>query len=524
VKIRSFSVLLGVALVVPLSAPPASAADAKPGIAAGNWLVSQTSTNGNLLPGEFGPMYGPSIDAALSLHELGGYATEEAAITAALASGINSYVTGEAFGDPGSHYAGPLGKAIVLAQVQGQDPTNFGGENLINELEVLVATKTPLTGRIRDVSTFGDFANVIGQSFAARALTVAGSNKAASARKFLVAQQCPAGWFRESFSKKKAANQSCRVGKTSQPSVDATALAVLNMAPVKKTDKRYRQALGKAKTWLIAEQQADGSWEKNANSTGLATLALATLNNRSDVAQGARWLRSVQIRQVLGCFTLAANDGAIAYNPKAMQQGLKRDLSSVPAGVLQQYNVATAQAAAALKFAPTEVSGIKVRNTAEFVRAKSKQQIQIRGAIPGTLCAVKRVGKAIGLRADLDGTTKYRAIMPRATGSAEFVVSDVSGTSATASFQVLGVLRIPVRLTNADVTAGERQKVVATGLVAGEQVVVRLNGEVVKSGNANTNGRFTASWKVKSGTEDSVTVTGHFPDLRKRSVKYRIAP
>ena len=92
-------------------------------------------------------------------------------IREAVAVHINDYITGEAFGDAGSTYAGPTAKALVYAQASGGTPTSFGGVNLVTRLESV----TGASGRIADVSTFGDFANTIGQSFAARGLTTAGS-------------------------------------------------------------------------------------------------------------------------------------------------------------------------------------------------------------------------------------------------------------------------------------------------------------------------------------------------------------
>ena len=103
-------------------------------------------------------------------------------------------------------YAGPLAKAATFARVAKGNPTSYGGINLITRLEERTAdvpadpTKEPqaaaFAGRIFDKSEFGNYANVVGQSYAVRALTLARSTEAAAARDFLLKQQCASGYFR----------------------------------------------------------------------------------------------------------------------------------------------------------------------------------------------------------------------------------------------------------------------------------------------------------------------------------------
>ncbi len=120
--------------------------------------------------------YGLSIDAGFAELSTGNTAVA-GQIRDAVATHINDYITGEAFGDAGSTYAGPTAKALVFAQQSGGTPTSYGGVNLVTRLESVVSAERP-TGR-RD-APFGDNANTIGQSFAARGLTTAGSTKAAA--------------------------------------------------------------------------------------------------------------------------------------------------------------------------------------------------------------------------------------------------------------------------------------------------------------------------------------------------------
>ena len=100
-----------------------------------------------------------------------------------LAANIDAYISGKAFGDPGSTYAGPAAKALVLAQLAG-DPTAFGGVDLVQTVESVTTQGGPAAGRIVDVSTFGDNANVLGQAFAVQGLEDADSDRAADALAF----------------------------------------------------------------------------------------------------------------------------------------------------------------------------------------------------------------------------------------------------------------------------------------------------------------------------------------------------
>src|SRR5690349_4644527 len=95
--------------------------------------------------------YGLSIDAGFA--ELGtGNTAVATQVRDAVATHINDYITGEAFGDAGSTYAGPTAKALAYAQATGGTPTSFGGVNLVTRLESVVGAG----GRLADVSTFGD--------------------------------------------------------------------------------------------------------------------------------------------------------------------------------------------------------------------------------------------------------------------------------------------------------------------------------------------------------------------------------
>ena len=153
-------------------------------------------------------------------------------------------------------YAGATAKAAVLAQSQGKNPRSFGGVDLVTQLEGRVATAAPITGRIEDAydptdQFGGDFANVIGQAYAAQALALAGSAKAGAATAFLLQQQCAKGFFRQYFTTDKTrADQSCQGAPAAErgASTDATALAVLALQDVK--GAKAKAAVKKAVAWL----------------------------------------------------------------------------------------------------------------------------------------------------------------------------------------------------------------------------------------------------------------------------------
>ena len=94
---------------------------------------------------------------------------------------------------------------MALFQTLSPARTTIGAINLRSRLEALTADSAPIAGRITDVSTKDDvpdgqdYANTLGQAFAAYALTKAGSSEAANAVSFLLKQQCSNGGFRLAF-------------------------------------------------------------------------------------------------------------------------------------------------------------------------------------------------------------------------------------------------------------------------------------------------------------------------------------
>ena len=104
-----------------------SAAPTQQATSAADWLAGQL--DGGLLSytSEYGPFtdLGMSIDAAVSLAQVGGHDEDVAAIATGVEKGLDSYV--EFPSGKGTHVsAGAVAKAAVLAEVAGQEPSDGG--------------------------------------------------------------------------------------------------------------------------------------------------------------------------------------------------------------------------------------------------------------------------------------------------------------------------------------------------------------------------------------------------------------
>ena len=99
-------------------------------------------------------------------------------------------------------------------------------------------------------------------------------------------------------------------------------------------------------TWSRCSQPAASA--ANANSTGLAATALGQAGVCGAAAEAAGWLQRLQVDQADASGTrLARHDGAIAYNRKALKDGLEHGIDK---GTVYQWQLATVQAAPALAY------------------------------------------------------------------------------------------------------------------------------------------------------------------------------
>ncbi|WP_101523965.1 hypothetical protein [Nocardioides houyundeii] len=329
---------------VPANAPAAStgASDPRALELAADWLVGNLNADGLLentsaYEGKTATSVdvGSSIDLVLGLSASGLLAQEATAVTDAVAEGLPAYV-----GSGGEVYSGASAKALRLAVDQGRDPHDFGGLDLQARVEDRVATKSRIAGRLQDRSEFGDYANSIGQSYAAAALSAVGSERAESVTDFLLAQQCEEGFFRLAFAAKGAAEQGCDADDSlpAEQAPDTTALVAVQLAPLAEDDEQVQDALTAATKWLLAQQADDGSFADpengtNSNTTGLAGWALLELGEDDAAARAAGWVRDLQVAQEgdgsgeesLG--KLAGETGALAYDEASLAEGREYGLA-----------------------------------------------------------------------------------------------------------------------------------------------------------------------------------------------------
>ena len=534
-SLLAVSALTVTALVAPLGGAAHADPDPAPAQDGATWIADEMPDG--LMVGAFGPDYGLSIDAALGLDATGGQDLKVEQISDEVEAVIDSYISYE-FTDNGTVFtgeiAGATAKSLLLAQSTDAVPEAFGTVDLVERLESLTTDAGPTRGRIADDARIdgepdpsGDFANVLGQGFAARGLAVAGSPEADPALNFLLKQQCGSGYFRLLFTADKdAPRQRCVDGaEGSEPDTDATALAMINLQALQSSDPDVIDALADAQAWLLSVQRSDGSFGggtstegPNTNSTGLAAWALSQAGSVEAAEDAARWVRSKQIREVGTCAVLADEDGAIAYDSANLAAGLDEGIT---VNARDQWRRASTQAVVGLESTPEQTSSLTADATTDFVRAGSTQPISLSGGMPGSVCATRAASTVAG-SLNVNGNGTVRVSIPGGTRERTFVVADTGGGSAEITFEALGVKRIPFTL-DPRVARGGRQVVAVSGLAPHESVQVFLRGVRVDRGAANGNGRFTARFSVgqKLG-KATVKVTGEFADTRKNTDTFTV--
>ena len=324
---------------------PSSSPEAEAGA---DWLAGQLEKGLLSYTSQFGPFtdVGMSIDAALALSRVGGHEEEVERIAAAVADQLPTY-TSYPVGKETHVLAGSLAKAMVLAEEAGQDATDFGGTDLQADLEERVLE----SGRISDAYDPGnaqdaDYANVIGQVLAARALSAAGSDRSGAVVDFLLEQQCEEGWFRQTFTPDaKAADQSCDGDPKAAADPDVTALAAIHLTELAREDDEVATAVDDALAWLADQQAGDGSVSgtqpavANANTTGLAGWAFLEHDRAEQADAAATWVAEHQLPAD------HPDAGAVAFDDKALAAAQK---GAIGEKQRSQWLLATVQALPAL--------------------------------------------------------------------------------------------------------------------------------------------------------------------------------
>lgn len=480
------------------------------------WLTSQL-TRGRIHNDQYDFYdYGLSIDTGLGLAAVSPKDPTVDTISDTVARHLPAYV-----GKGTERYAGATAKAAVLAQTAGDGARSFGGVDLINRVERLTTDSGATKGRISDRSDYGDFANVIGQSFATQALDKAGSSERGAARSFLLQQQCAPGWFRVDFSATDAPDQSCDGSTGSAADTDATALAVLALLD-QRDHAPVAAAVRRAAAWLTDTQKSNGSFgggtateASNANSTGLAGRVLAVTGHAGAARMAAVWVRQRQLAGIGTCQPFVKADlGALAYDDAARKTARQ---DGITVETQDQFRRATAQALPVLQYAPAASRNRSISGgfTGAFVRAGATRRFTVTGIAPGSpVCG--SVGESRQLVvAGSAGRAVVPVTAPKSTGRVGARVVSRSNSMAS-SVYVLARKTIGFDFAKAKVPAGGKQTVRAHGLAPKEKVRLRYRGKQVDSGFANADGVFVGGFSVysKPGTYD-VTVTGQFQDIRR---------
>ena len=443
-----------------LAAPPATAepsgalraakatvkTDSTPSTIAAQWLADEL-TNG-LITTASGPDFGLTIDTGLGLSTVPGQGPNVTAINNALEPRIADYV-GDGVKES---YAGPLAKAAAFARTAKKNPTSYGGINLITRLEERTAdvpadpTKEPqaaaIAGRIADKSEFGSYANVVGQSYAVRALTLARSAEAAAARDFLLKQQCPSGYFRLNFDKADVPNQSCTEGVVgSEADPDATAFAVINLVESGDRSPTVTAALDKASAWLAARQRRSGAIRSagdgaqiNTNSTAIGGYALGLTKNRDAALKAALWVRKNQPVDKYKCRTALTKDtGAVAFRKDRVKSAVT---TGIPAGARDEWRRATAQAILGLQFAPASDDELKIVSVRREARAGERVQFRVYGLAPSESACMQVKGDFVRVKGKKSGDKIVRKLQLPAGNQRRVGLVKTSDDDARTSLRV----------------------------------------------------------------------------------------
>lgn len=517
---------LGALAAVP--APSYAVDDPSPATNGAAWLAGQL-TDGLIFNDQFDfNDLGLTVDAGLGLAETGDDATVST-IAGALAPVITEYYTYDVAAGKTHVSAGSLAKAARFAQIAGVDATDFGGQDLIAQLDERVSAE----GRLSDVffpeEPFeSDFSNTIGQSFAVAALDEADSPEVTAATSFLLDQQCADGFFRLAFSAPGLADQTCDGDPESSASTDVTGLALINLAAISDPSPQVEQAITDGVTWLLETQGADGSWasddaitDPNANSTGLAGWALRGVDTPEATAaatEAATYLRTLQADDFAPCTTgLTGDTGVVAYDPAALSKGRAEGITE---DVQDQFRRATAQALPALLTAPAADTAT-FRTDPVFAQPRSTQILDASNLAPGRTVCFAGPGARVLDNADATGFVLNGVTLPAGTAKRVYRLRDSDGVAGVYVFRALGKKKFTVTPRAKRVPVNRKQRITVRGLVRGESLTVRYQGRVIDRAVARKRTYTTRFDVVRTKGKQRVQVFGEFGN-RNGATTFRV--
>ena len=231
-RIAQASTALLLALLLAISTAAAARAGdgpttTDPALAAAGWLATQVETDPTLGAGTL-------ADAIFAFAAAG---TGQAAATTALggiAAGLDAYVM-----PGGTLLPGALAKAMLAVQVQGGDPTAFGGRDLEADLRGLLTVGGPDDGRFGAGSAFD-------QALAVLALSRTAGGIPATAATWLANAGCPSGEY--------SWDGSCPAAPGSEDP-DTTGIVLQALLVAGETS-----AADAATAWLLSIQDSDGGF------------------------------------------------------------------------------------------------------------------------------------------------------------------------------------------------------------------------------------------------------------------------
>ena len=352
---RAVSALLaGAVLVAVLAAPGLSSAAPYVSGASSNsaWLASKLVNGKYDDPTSGAPDYGLMIDALIAMHASGDPTRADPIVKVLDDDGqaIDYFSYASFLGDPGKadRIGGATAKTLIAALVSGRNPHDFGGYDMVAELNRVITPTGPEHGRVRDfgpdIST--NNSNTFDQALAVIALAgLHSDNDSVIAQ--LLRQQCSDGFFRLDYGYTPApanAPDDCDTGTQygqSSPDGDSTGVALSGLLAAQRAGAAGLDgAISRARSWLVANQSSGGGWgggvgteAPNTNSTGLVVQALSDAGGvTAAVQRGATYLASAQASTAADSADDLRHDiGAIAYTPSDYTAARSSGITSVDA-------------------------------------------------------------------------------------------------------------------------------------------------------------------------------------------------
>lgn len=481
-KARRFGALIAGGAVVAsglvvASGAPVHAAEANlPTATAVAWLEAQL-TDADVFGADASSVT-KTIDFASGLVRTGA----DDALLARVVSGIDAHI-GDYVGTSGdTETASRVAKAAGF-YTQAADPHDVAGLDLITRLEAVIGED----GGLEVTSGGWAYDDYFNQPAAVVALSEAGSEAAGPARQFLLDGQCAdGGWGYVDTSTDPAG---CYADS------DTTSMAILGLLP-QVADDAVATAVAAGVAYLVDQQAADGSFGEsfytpyNSNSTGLAAQALQAAGADEAASAAAIWVRSLQLTGSACDVALAAEAGMIAYSDAALAGDLEEGLADRSAAISS-----SAQAFPALAFAPS-ASGSLTVSAPRWVKANSTVAVLATGLAPGERGCASLAGKRAVAVGDASGRALVSISVPAGTRNYKAGLRSVPRSAVTTPVTALAPKTLTVTRAKARVAPRRFQTARIVGLVPGERAVIRYGTRIVRTGVANANGAFAATFRV----------------------------